>query len=113
MRLEQAGVEQIDDAEAVAGHLAFIGGADAAAGGTDFSTAGGAFGGELDHAVVFEDDLGAISGDEDLLVDVDAEVAQLADFAQEGYGIEDDTVADDGFVRGGAVRMPQGMSWRT
>ena len=82
--LEQVGVEQIDDAEAVAGHLVFVGGADAAAGGADLLAAGRAFGGELDHAVVFEDDLRAV-GDEELAVDVDAEVAQLADFLEEGH----------------------------
>jgi len=46
VRLEQVRVEQIDDAEAVAGHLVFVSGSDAAAGGTDLLAAGGAFRGE-------------------------------------------------------------------
>ncbi len=99
VRLEQVGVEQIDDAEAVTGHLVFIRRTDATAGGADLLAAGGAFGGKLDHAVVFENDLGAV-GDEELLVDVNAEVAQLADFFQEGQRVEDDAVADDGLAGG-------------
>ena len=76
VRLEQRGVEQVDDAQAAAGHLVFVGGADAAAGGADLLAAGRAFGGQLDHAVVGQDDLGAV-GDEEAAVDSDAEVAQL------------------------------------
>ena len=34
-----------------------------------------------------------------LLIDVDAEVAQLADFFKEGHWVEDDAVADDGLAR--------------
>ena len=56
--------------------------------------AGGGFGGELDHAVIGQDDLGAV-GDVELTVHVDAEVAELGDFLEEGDGVEDDSVADD------------------
>ena len=94
VRLKQISVQQIDDAEAVAGHLVFIGGADAAAGGADLLAAGRAFGSELDHAVVFENDLRTVR-DEELLIDVDAEVAQLPNFAQEGQRVEYNAVADD------------------
>ena len=83
VRLEQRGMEQVDDAQAAAGHLVFVGGADAAAGGADLLAARRAFGGQLDHAVVGQDDLGAI-GDEELLVDGDAQIAQAADFFEEG-----------------------------
>ena len=64
----RGGVEEVDDAEAVAVDLVLVGGADAAAGGADGGAAGGGLGGELDHAVVGEDDLGAV-GDEELAVD--------------------------------------------
>ncbi len=67
-------------------------------GGSDFGASGGVFGGELDHAVVGEDDLGAV-GDEELAVgtalDGEAGFAELFDFGEEGHGVEDDAVADD------------------
>ena len=63
--LEQRGMEQIDDAQAAAGHLVFVGRADAAAGGADLLAARRALGGQFDHAVVGQNDLGAI-GDEEL-----------------------------------------------
>jgi hypothetical protein len=97
--LEEVGVEQVDDAQAAARHLVFIGGADAAAGGADLLTAGRVFGGELDHAVVGQDDLGAV-GDEELAIDRDAEVAELGNFFEERDGIEDDAVADDALAAG-------------
>ena len=95
--LEQAGSQQVDDAQAAARHLVFVGGADAAAGGADLLAARRALGGQFDHAVIGQDDLGAI-GDEELAVDIDAEVAQLGDFLEEGDGIEDHAVADDAFA---------------
>ena len=70
VRAQERGVEQVDDAEAVAVDLVLVGGADAAAGGADLGAAGGGLGGELDHAVVGQDDLGAV-GDEELVA-VDA-----------------------------------------
>ena len=95
--LEQVGAQQVDDAQAAARHLVFVGGADAAAGGADLLAAGRALSGQLDHAVVGQDDLGAV-GDEELLVDCDAELAQLGHFAEEGDGIEHHAVADDAFA---------------
>ena len=77
--------------------LVFVGGTDAAAGGADGGAAGGGFGGELDHAVVRQDDLGAV-GDEELPVDGEAGVLESFDFGEEGHGIEDDAVADDAFA---------------
>ena len=72
-------------------------------GGADLLAAGGVLGGELDHAVVREDDLRAV-GDEELLAStVDAERrASLSDFLQEGEGVEHDAVADDGLACLGA-----------
>ena len=84
VRAQQRGVEQVDDAQAVAVDLVFVGRADAAAGGADGLAAGSGFGGELDHAVVGQDDLGAV-GDEELAVDCEAGVAELLDFAEEGH----------------------------
>ncbi len=99
MGLEEFGAKKVDDAQTAAGHLVFVGGADAAAGGADLLAAGRAFRGQFDHAVIRQDDLGAI-GDVELLVDGDAEVAELCDFLEEGDGIEDDAVADDAFAAG-------------
>ena len=99
VRAQERGVEQVDDAEAVAVHLVFVGGADAAAGGADLCAAGGVLGGELDHAVVGQDDLGAV-GDEELAVDRQAGVLELLDLVEEGHGVEHDAVADDAFAAG-------------
>ena len=99
VRAQERGVEQVDDAEAAAVHLVFVGGADAAAGGADLRAAGGVLGGELDHAVVGQDDLGAV-GDEELSVDREAGVLELLDLVEEGHGVEHDAVADDAFALG-------------
>ena len=97
VRAEQRGVEQVDDAQAAAVHLVFVGRADAAAGGADLGAAGGVFGGELDHAVVGKNHLGAV-GDEELAVDGEAGVFELLDLVEEGHGVENDAVADDAFA---------------
>ncbi len=103
VRAQQRGVQQVDDAQAAAVHLVFIRRADAAAGGADLRAAGGVLRGELDHAVVGQDHLGAV-GDEELAVDRQAGVLQLLHFAQEGHGVEHDAVADDALAAAGAGR---------
>ena len=60
---------------------------------------GRAFGGQLDHAVVREDDLGAV-GDVEAGIDVDAEVAEASGLLEEGHGVEHDAVADDAAAPG-------------
>ncbi len=92
--LEEVCVEEVDDAEAAAGHFVFVGGADAAGGGADFFASGGGLGGELNHAVVGEDDLGAI-GDEEVAIELDAVGFDARGFSEKGDGIENDAVADD------------------
>ncbi len=76
-------------------HLVFVRGTDAAAGGADLLPSGSILRRQLDHAMVGQDHLGAI-GDEKLLIDVDPQVAQLADFLKEGQRVEHHPVADDG-----------------
>ncbi len=61
--LSSVGLQQVDDAQAAARHLVFVGRTDAAAGGADALAARRALGGQLDHAVIGQDDLRAI-GDE-------------------------------------------------
>src|SRR6202034_2216122 len=63
---KQRRLEQVDNAQTAASHLVFVGRANATAGGANFVASGRAFGGQLDHAVIGQDDLGAI-GDEQLL----------------------------------------------
>jgi len=79
-------------------NLVLVGGTDAAARGADGGAAGRGLGGELDHAVVREDDLRAV-GDEELLlfgtVGRKAGVLELLDLVEEGRGVEHDAVADD------------------
>ena len=91
---EQVGAQQVDDAQAAARHLVFVGRADAAAGGADLLAARGALGGQLDHAVIGKDDLGAVR-DLELAVDIDAELANAGDFLEEGDGVQHHAVADD------------------
>ena len=104
MSPEQVVVQQIDDAEAAAVHLVFIRRADAAAGGADLCAAGSVLGGELDHAVVGQDHLGAV-GDEELApwaaIKVgQAGVFQLPYLVEEGHGIEHDAVPDHALAAG-------------
>jgi len=94
VRLEQGGMQQIHDAEAAAGHLVLVGRPDATAGGADLLAPRRAFRGQLDHAVVGQNDLRAV-GDEEIAVDLDAQLANAADLAEERDGIEDNSVADD------------------
>ena len=95
---KQAGVQQVGDAQAVAMDLVLVGGADAPAGGADGGAAGRGFGGQLDHAVVGQDHLGAVR-DEQLAVRAAFQIgqagfAQLLYFVQERLWIEHDAVAD-------------------
>ena len=110
--LSSSGVQQVDDAQAAAGHLVFVGRADAPAGGADLLAAGRALGGQLDHAVVGQNHLGAI-GDEELPIDVDAELAQLGDFLEEGDGVEHHAVADDALAARAAERRRESAAGRT
>ena len=100
---QERGVEQIGDTKAVAVDLVLIRGADAAARGADGLAAGCGLGGELDHAVVREDDLRAV-GDEELLlfgtVGGKAGVLEFFDLVEEGCGVEHDAVADDALAAG-------------
>ena len=95
VRLEQTAVEQVDDPQAAAMHLVFVRGTDAAAGGADLLPSGSVLRGQLDHAVVGKNHLRAV-GDKELLIDVDPQVAELADFFQKGQGVEHYAVADHG-----------------
>ena len=94
VRLQQLRAQQVHDAQAAARHLVLVGRADAAAGGADLLASRRALGGQLDHAMVGQNHLGAI-GDIELLIDGHAERAQLGDFLEEGDGVQDDAVADD------------------
>jgi hypothetical protein len=99
VRLENPGVEQVDDAQAAARHLVFISRSNAPAGGPDLLPAGRAFRSQLDHAVVGQDDLGPVR-DKELAVHIDTEVAQFGDFLEESDRVQHDAVADDAFAVG-------------
>jgi len=99
VRAQERGVEEIDDAEAVAVDFVLVRRTDAAAGGADGLAAGSGFRSELDHAVVRQDDLGAV-GDEELAVHGETGFAKLFDLGEEGGGIKHDAVADDAFAAG-------------
>ena len=103
VRLEQRGMEQIDYAQAAARHLVFVGRPDASAGGADLLAPRRAFRGQLDHAVVGQNDLRAV-GDEEIAVDFDAQLANAADFAEERDGIEHHAVADDALAAPAGAR---------
>ena len=110
VRAQQRGVEQVDDAEAVAVDLVLVGGADAAAGGADGLAAGRGFGGELDHAVVGQDDLRAV-GDEEVAVDFDAGVLSFLTSPRKAMGSSTTPLPMTPLQPG--RRTPQGMSCRT
>ncbi len=95
VRAKDGGVEHVNHAETAACGLVFVGGADAARGGANLHAAGGVLCGELDHAVVGQDDVSAI-GEKEARADVNAEREQLVHLGEQGHGIEDDAVADNG-----------------
>jgi hypothetical protein len=99
VRAQQAGVQQVGHAQAVAMNLVFVCRANAAARGADGRAAGRGLRGKLDHAVIGQNDLGAV-GDEELAIGASGEalqtgLAQLPNLVQEGLRVEHDTVADD------------------
>ena len=63
-------------------HFVFVGRPNAATRGSDFGPTGSVLGGEFDHAVVGQDDLGSV-GNEELTVD-----------RQESHRVKHDTIAD-------------------
>src|ERR1035438_4691679 len=96
---KQRGVQQVHNAEAAAGHLVFVGRADAAAGGADLLASRRAFGGQLDHAVIRQNDLGAV-GYKQLVVDTHAQFAKTRHFLEESQRVKNHAVADDAFASG-------------
>ena len=100
--LEKLLVEKVGDAEAAARHFVFIGGADAARSGSDLDPSGSILGAEFDHAMVGQDDMGAIA-DEEIgrrttvrgTCHLEPGGAQGGDLLHESERIEDDAVTDD------------------
>ena len=104
VRLEQRSIEQVDDAQAAACHLVFIGRADALAGGADLLASRRGFRGQLDHAVVRQNHLRAL-GDEQTPVDIEAGFAHAVDLVEKINGVQHHAVADDALaVRGESRR---------
>src|SRR5271168_531283 len=94
MRLQQTAIEQVDHAQAAAMHLVFIRRTDAPAGGADLLPSGSILRRQLDHAMVGQNHLRAV-GDKKLLIDVDPQVAQLADLFKESQWVQHHAIADD------------------
>ena len=82
VRAQQLGVEQVGDAQAAASHFVFVGGADATRGGADFYASGSVLRAQFHHAMVGQDDLGAV-GDEKVAIDLHSSGAQRGNFFQE------------------------------
>ncbi len=95
VRFEQTAIEQVDHPQSAAVHLVFVSGTDAAAGGADLLPSRSILRRQLNHAMVGQDHLGAI-GDKKLLIDVDPQIAQLADLFKKRQWIQHHAVADDG-----------------
>src|SRR4030095_10403166 len=93
------GIEKIAHAQAAAGHLVFVGGADAARRRSDFVGAAGRFGGFVEFAVIRKNQMGAIA-DVKAAGDVDAGLGKHFDFFDQGDGINDDAHTDDGVLLG-------------
>ena len=88
-------VEEVAGAQAGAGHLVAVGGADAAQGGADLAGGGlEGFAAGVEGAVVGEHQVGAVA-DEEASGGREAARFEAADFFDEPGGVEDDAVADD------------------
>jgi hypothetical protein len=94
---ETIGVEQIGDAEAAAGHLVFVGGADAAAGGADFGLGARDFRRPVELAMIGENQMGA-AAEEEPAVDIDASLGERVDLGQQRLRVDHDAVSNDGFL---------------
>ena len=88
-------------------HLVFIGRTDAPAGGADLLPAGSIIRRQLDHPMIGKNDLSAV-GDKKLLIDVDTEVAQLANSVRKANGSRTTPLAMT--ARQSGRRTPQGTS---
>ena len=86
-------VEEVADADAVAGGFVGVGGADAAAGGADGLLAAGLFLEGVEGDVVGHYEVGAFADVE--FGGVDAALVEGLHFVGEDVGVDDDAVADD------------------
>ena len=90
---EQNRLHQIGDAQSGARGLVAVGRTDAALGRADFRPPFAQFALFVEHAVIRQDQMRAIA-DEQILADLDAELAQAFDLAHERNRIDHDAVAD-------------------
>ena len=109
--LEQLEVEQVGDAQAAAAHLVLVGGADAARGGADLHASGGVLRRQLDHAVVGQDDVGAVADEEVAVRSVTPALAQRARSSL-SRAIGSSTTPLPMTARQPGRSTPQGMSCR-
>jgi hypothetical protein len=91
---ESGGVEHVFEAQAAAGGLIGIGGADAAPGGADLRGAAGALLGRIQGAVSGGDEMGGVGEAQAGGGQVDAGGAQGLDLLKEGGGVDDQAAAD-------------------
>jgi hypothetical protein len=91
---EAFGIDEINETHADAGGFVTVRRADASFGGADFVFALEDFALGIEFAMVGKNQMRGFA-DEEVAVDVDAELEEALDFFDEGNGIDDDAVADD------------------
>ena len=100
--LEAVGVDQVRHPDAPAGHLVFVTGADAPAGGADLAGALLLFPGDIDALMIRHDHLGAFADAEVVRPHGMAALFEPVDFHEQDLGVQDHAVADAGIGCRGA-----------
>ena len=91
------GLGEVDEAQAGAGGLVAVGGADAALGGADLVAALAQLARLVEGAVVGQHEVGGFA-DEEAAGELDAAFFQALDFLDQRDGVDDDAVGDDAFL---------------
>ena len=88
------GIEEIGEAEAIAGRLVGVGWTDPATGGSDRELAPGLFLGGIKIAVIRQDDMGPVGDEEVVRTDGDTLTFQGSDLLYQAEGIEDHPITN-------------------
>ena len=94
--LQRHGIGQVRDPHGPTAHLVLVGRADAAAGGADLARTGGCLPGGVQVPVDRQDQAGIVGQGQQLRPDGDALALDPGDLVEQGPGVDDHAVADDG-----------------
>src|SRR6185437_9854442 len=90
---QQLGIEQVSHAQAAPAHFVFVSRANATRGGANLHPPRRVLGGQLDHAVVGQNDVSAIA-DEQVAIHFHARLSKPGYFLEKGDGVEHHAIAD-------------------